>query len=77
MHAVIAFALGPIGRYIVLAGLALSAIFYAIHTIEQRQDALTRAKIEAAQKERADAAKNEFDRFIGGDDSRVRPFDRD
>ena len=76
MHAVIAFALGPIGRYVVLAGLALAAVFYAIHTIEQRQDALTRAKIEAAQKEKADAAKSELDRLIGGDDSRVRQFDR-
>jgi cytosine/adenosine deaminase-related metal-dependent hydrolase len=55
----IGFILSPIGRYVVMAGVALALMFVAIKVIEQRGADRIEAKIERANKsarDKADAA---------------------
>jgi hypothetical protein len=77
MHALVAFAIGPIGRYVVLAGLLLAIVGGTYLKI--RSDILAAERARTVEKERAHeaAAKRELDKLIGGDDSIVRRFDRE
>lgn len=77
MHALVAFAIGPIGRYVVLAGFLIALCGGTYLKIKSDIVAAERARI--AEKERAHeaAAKRESDRVSGGDTSRVRGFYRD
>jgi hypothetical protein len=77
MHALIAFALGPVGRWVAGAVfiVALAASIYAKGRIDGR-DAM-QAKYEAMNAAAAAGAKKEADRVQGGDRSKVKGFDRD
>ncbi len=55
----------------------LGVIGWQIHRIKSEAAEAERSRIERINQEKADAAKRELDRVIGGDTSRVRGFDRD
>ena len=77
MHAVIAFFLTPIGKYVGLALLVMGVLWGSYAFLESSFRA--RFEVERERKERAheQAAKRETDRLLRGDDSGVRGFDRD
>ena len=77
MHVLIAFFLGPIGRYVGLALLVAAVVGGVLWKARTDGAADAIAKIERKQQEKIDAAKAGADRVLGGDDSRVRGFDRD
>jgi hypothetical protein len=52
----IGFLLSPIGRYVVMAGVALALIFVAVKVIEQRGAERLQSKIDRANKAAGDAA---------------------
>lgn len=73
----IAMLTGPVSRYFVLGGLLLALIAgVGLKVISDARQA-ERARIERQERKNAEAAKRELDRLGGGDDSRVRGFDRD
>jgi hypothetical protein len=77
MHALIAFFLGPIGRYVGLALILGGIAWGAIHMIERGAVARSEMQREREARSHERAAKKELDRLLRGDDSGVRGFDRD
>lgn len=77
MHALVAFALGPVGRWVAGLGfiIAVAASIYAKGRIDGRE--ALRAKLDAQAAQALGLAKKEADRVIGGDRSKVEGFDRD
>ncbi len=77
MHALIAFAFGPVGRWFVGIGFAVAfcAMIYGKGYSDGGDAA--RASIAAQQAKAQAGAKQEADRVQGGDRSRVKGFDRD
>lgn len=76
MHALVAFAIGPVGRYVVLAGLLLALCGGTYLKIKSDILAAERARIVEKERAHEAAAKRELDRLNGGDRSGVSGFDR-
>jgi hypothetical protein len=77
MHALIAFAIGPVGRWI--AGIAFVGVLALSIYSKGYGDGgrALQAKIDAREAKATAGAKKEADRVQGGDRSNVKGFDRD
>lgn len=77
MHALVAFAIGPVGRYVVLAGLLTSLVGGVYIKVTTDAADAERARIERQERKNEQAAKRELDRLNSGDRGGVSGFDRD
>lgn len=77
MHALVAFALGPVGRWV--AGAAFVGVLALSIYSKGYGDGgrAVQAKIDAQAAKAAAGAKRETDRVQGGDRSKVEGFDRE